>query len=247
MATPNWHAVAPAGALSVGDITQFLGTHGCALLYQGTVQVSYGSATGTALATNTGAAPQWISQPFVTAAAQTTISRIELDTYKVGAGADTTIEIRTDNAGVPSNVTLFSIVLPADFQVNGTILSIPVNLTGLTAATKYHIVIDGTASTANYFTPAQGVTSVNAALISASGTGGWASGGCTLYFAVFAGVNGVLRNTYEDAGARWTTIDYTNSVAAGNTTPVHIGEYTVGSLRSWRTCTFTNGQLVSVA
>jgi len=211
------------------------------------LQVAYGAATATVLGTNTGAAAQWIDQPFFTAAGQTTITRIELDTHKAGLGADTTIEIRTDNAGVPSNTTLFSIVLPADFQVNGVILSIPINLTGLTASTKYHIVIDGTASTANYFAPANSVTSVNAANVSASGTGGWSSGGVTLYFAVYSGVNGVLRNTYEDNGARWTTIDYTNSGAAGNTTPVHIGEYTVGSLRSWRTCTFTNGQLVSVA
>jgi hypothetical protein len=90
-------------------------------------------------------------------------------------------------------------------------------------------------------------TSVNAANVSASGTGSWSSASVTLYFNVFSGVNGVLRNTYEDAGARWTTIDYTNSAAAGNTTPVHIGEYTTGSLRSWRTCTFTSGQLTSVA
>ena len=246
MATPNWHAVATAGTQSVGDITQFLGTHGCALLYQGTSQVSYLVANASAIGTNTGAAPQWISQPFVTAAAQITISRIELNLWKQGAGADFTLEIRTDNAGVPSNVTLFSIVVPAEFIISG-VVSIPVNLTGLSALTKYHIVFDGTSDTANYVLPAYSTTSVNAGNKSATGTGTWSTISFTLYFNVFSGVNGVLRNTYEDAGARWTTIDYTNSVAAGNTTPVHIGEYTVGSLRSWRTCTFTNGQLTSVA
>jgi hypothetical protein len=246
VATPNWHAVATAGTQSVGDITQFLGTHGCALLYQGVSQVSYLLATASVFGTNTGAAAQWLAQPFTTAAAQATITRVELNLWKQGTGADVTMEIRTDNAGVPSNTVLFSIVIPADFDQSG-VVSIPVNLTGLTALTKYHIVIDGTADTANYLLPAYSTTSVNAGLKSASGTAAWTSIGFTFYFNVFSGVNGVLRNTYEDAGARWTTIDYTNSVAAGNTTPVHIGEYTVGSLRSWRTCTFTNGQLTSVA
>ena len=248
ISTPNWHAVAAAGTLSVGDITQFLGTHGCSLLYQGASQVADVSAVTGTLGTNTGAAAQWVDQPFTTGASQTTITRIELWLNEQGTGADTTVEIRTDNAGSPSNVTLFSVTLPLEFlAIAGAALSIPVNLTGLTAATKYHIVIDGTASTTNYVLLGRSATSVNAAQISASGTGGWSGAGFTLYFNVFAGVNGVLRNTYEDAGARWTTIDYTNSAAAGNTTPVHIGEYTVGSLRSWRTCTFSNGQLVSVA
>jgi hypothetical protein len=135
-----------------------------------------------------------------------------------------------------------------DFLTNGWVYySIPVNLTGLSAATKYHIVMDGTASTSNITYWGSAVTSINAGQVSASGTGGWSGAGHTFLFNVFSGANGVLRNTYEDAGARWTTIDYTNSAAAGNTTPVHIGEYTVGSLRSWRTCTFSNGQLVSVA
>ena len=250
MAAPAWHAVAAAGAMSVGDVTQFLGTHACTLLYQGATTVSdVATVTGT-LPTNTGAAAQWIDQPFTTIAAQTTITRIELWLNLAGTGADTTVEIRTDNAGVPSNVTLFSVLLPLEFlAIGGAALSIPVGLTGLSALTKYHIVIDGTASTANYVTVGRSVNVASEQVqVSASGTGGWGTGGLyTCYFNVFAGVNGVLRNTYEDSGARWTTIDYTNSVANGNTTPVHIGEYTVGSLRSWRTCTFTNGQLTSVA
>ena len=252
MAAPAWHAVAAAGVLSVGDITQFLGTHACTLLYQGASQVADVTAVSGTLGTNTGAAAQWIDQPFTTAAGQTTITRIELWPNIVGTGADTTVEIRTDNAGAPSNTTLFSITLPLEFPtgIAGAALSIPVNLTGLSSATKYHIVIDGTASTANYVTIGRSVLVAGQEVqVSATGTGGWGnfSTGFTGYFNVFAGVNGVLRNTYEDAGARWTTIDYTNSAAAGNTTPVHIGEYTVGSLRSWRTCTFSNGQLVSVA
>ena len=245
ISTPNWHAVAAAGTLSVGDITQFLGTHGCALLYQGTSQVSYTVGATGYLNTNTGAAAQWIDQPFTTAGGQTTISRIELNVYTVTS--DTTIEIRTDNAGVPSNVTLFSITLPLEFGgVNGWV-SIPINLSGLSASTKYHIVMDGTAVNGSQYSWYRAATSVNQANVSASGTGGWSGASVTCLFNVFSGVNGVLRNTYEDSGARWTTIDYTNSAAAGNTTPVHIGEYTTGSLRSWRTCTFTNGQLTSVA
>ena len=213
-------------------------------------QVSDVAAVTGTVPTNTGAAAQWIDQPFTTAAAQTTISRIELWLNLAGTGADTTVEIRTDNAGAPY-VTLFSVLLPLEFlAIAGGAVSIPVNLTGLTATTKYHIVIDGTASTANYVTIGRSVLVAGQEVqVSATGTSAWGnfSTGFTGYFNVFSGVNGVLRNTYEDSGARWTTIDYTNSAAAGNTTPIHIGEYTTGSLRSWRTLTYVSGQLTSVA
>lgn len=252
MSAPTYHSVSSAATQSAGDITQFLGAHASALLYQGTSQVSDTTTPTGTIGTNTGAAAQYIAQPFVTAVGQTTISRIELFIAQQGTGADTSVEIRTDNAGVPSNTTLYSITLPLDFAQNLAV-SIPINLTGLTASTKYHIVIDGTGNTTNYLLLSRSATSVNAFLTSSNGGSGWAAGGFTLYFNVFSGVNGVLRNTYDDAGARWTTIDYTNSVAAGNTTPIHIGEYTAatgglstGALRSWRTCTFTSGQLTSV-
>jgi hypothetical protein len=115
-------------------VTQFLGTHGCALLYQGTSQVADTTTVTGSLGTNTGSAAQWVDQPFTTAASQTTITRIELWLNEQGTGADTTVEIRTDNAGAPSNTTLFSVTLPLEFlAIAGGAVSIPVNLTGLTA------------------------------------------------------------------------------------------------------------------
>jgi hypothetical protein len=250
MATPAWHAVATGGPLSVGDITQFLGTHGGALLYQGVSKVTGAVSTTNQLTLNAGAGTaQYVDQPFTTAALQTTITRIEVTLAAgAGVGADTTVGIYADAAGVPTGAPLATCFVPLEFNLTANVLSIPFNLSGLVAATKYHIVFSGTTSSTNYSQLAGGVTVGTAAQYNTTGVGSaWTSWGFTLVFVVYSGVNGVLRNTIEDAGARWTTIDYTNSVAAGNTTPVHIGEYTVGSLRSWRTCTFVSGQLTAVA
>src|ERR1700733_1546423 len=111
----NWHAVASGGTQSAGDITQFLATHGCALLYQGVSQVADTTTTTGNLGTNTGSAAQWVDQPFTTGASQTTITRIELWLSAQGTAADTTVEIRTDSGGVPSNTALFTITLPLEF------------------------------------------------------------------------------------------------------------------------------------
>jgi hypothetical protein len=251
MATPNAHGVVQNSNFSAGDINQFLGTHAITYCNQGATQVSYTTTGGASVLKTFSGAAQWLAQPFSTGASQTTISRIEL--YFSGSttsGVDTTLELRTDNAGVPSNTTLYSVAIPSDFQnAGGPIIwvSIPCTVTGLTAATKYHIVVDGQNSgTSNIaLSWATNTTSVNQGVKSASGTSGWSVNGNTFLFNVFAGANGVLRNTYEDAGARWTGYDYNSS--NGNTTVATVREYTTGTLRSVRTLSYTSGALVGVA
>jgi hypothetical protein len=265
MATPGYHSPIVGSPYSVSDVTQFLGTHAATLLNQGLSKVSYIVASSASQSTNTGAAAQWLAQPFTTAALQTTITRIELALQGSGTFADTTLELRTDNAGVPSNTILWSCNIPADFIASGAVyLSIPCNVSGLTAATKYHIVLDGTASTTNYDTWVTAVTSVNAGLKSASGTAAWSSVATTFLFNVFNGTNGALRNIVEDcpAGgppARWVGLDYanttrvvatgalpTNAARDGNSVPTVVREV-CGVLRSVRTLTYTAGVLTSVA
>ena len=263
MSVPTWHAPVNTNAFSAGDITQFLATHPAAFLYQGTSQVSYIVASSASQNTNTGTAAQWLAQPFSTAAAQTTITRVELALNGSGTFADTTLELRTDNAGVPSNTTLWSCNVPADFFASSAVyLSVPCNITGLVASTKYHLVLDGTASTANYDTWVTAATSVNAGLKSASGTGTWTTVSTTFLFNVFNGTNGVLRNTYEDSPAagppaRWTGLDYanttrvvstgalpTNAARDGNSVPTIVREV-CGALRSVRVLGYSSGQLTS--
>jgi hypothetical protein len=245
--TPAWLAAVAGQTARAGQINQFLGTHSLALLYQGTSQVS-NTASGTGvLGTNDSTRAQWIAQPFTTAGGQTTITRVEIWLSQQGTGADTTLELRTNNAGVPSNSILASTTIPADFQTNAWI-SIPLNVTGLTAATMYHLVIDGTASTVNWCNVSRSTpTVVNQILFAYASTGPWTGIAATMDFNVFAGVNGVLRNTLEDGGARWTGLDYSITALP----PTTIREYTVGSsvataLRSVRTLNYSGGQLTSV-
>lgn len=259
MSVPLWHALAQGGTLSSSDLNQFLGDHPASFLYFGVSKVSYIVAGSANANTNTGAAAQWLAQPFTTAGGQTTITRIELNLQAVGTGADTTLELRTDNAGVPSNTVLWSCVIPADFQGAAAYISIPCNVSGLSAATKYHIVLDGTASTSNICRWNSAVTSVNAGLVSASGSAGWSSAGKTFLFNVYNGTNSVVRHIIEDgttsttggvtqtngAPAKWSGYDWTVAATA-NALLTTVREY-CGALRSVRTLSYTSGVLTGVA
>lgn len=217
-------------------MNQFLGTHGVGLIaYQGNLKVTGAAAVNATLDTNTGAAAQWIAQPFTTIALQTTVTRIEMMPTLVGTGADLTIDIQSNAAGSPSGVVLATITFPKEFQPAGaTYVSFPLNVTGLVAATLYHIVVHGTASTTNFARFQLGNQNLSRTQISSNGVT-WANSTLarTAMFNIYADVNGLLRNTYEDSGARWTGFDY-----AANSGPLStIREYT-GALRSSRTITY---------
>lgn len=260
MPNPARHAIdsahAPADPYNASDVNQFLGTPASALLYQGKIGAT-GPAAVTTYDGNYNVAPQFLDQPFVTAAGQTSITRVELMPFLNNAGTDTLIGIYADAAGVPTGAALGTCELPLDFVPAGgsVYLSLPFNITGLIAATKYHIVIAGSPSNVNWIDFRAGVTTGNAATANGVGVGGaWVSVGNTLMFNVFYGVNGALRHIIEDAGAAWHGLDY--ATAAGTSGPPSIvKDYTTGNasspvpkaLRSMRTATYTNGILTSVA
>src|ERR1017187_1216241 len=117
MTTPNWHSVAQGQTFSATDVNQLLGTHAITYINQGATQVSYLTTAGSGSAGNNNSGAQWLAQPFTTGASQTKITRIELYLQASAAtGVDTTIEIRTDSSGAPSNTSIYSVLLPADFQ-----------------------------------------------------------------------------------------------------------------------------------
>jgi hypothetical protein len=242
MSTPAWNAVVVGSPFAAGNINQFLGTHDVnAYIYQGVSTLDgVSSGTGTVY-TNSGSAAQYIDQPFTTAVGQTTLTRIDIYVgANVGDGADTTIGIYADSGGAPTGTALASYVLPKEFDLNGWV-SMPFGLTGLSASTLYHILIEGTTDTSNYSGFADGTTINAAAQTSPTGIGGtWTTLGKELAYNICAGTNGLLRNTIEDGGARWVGLDYT---AEKLTT---IREYN-GTFRSVRTLTYTGGILTSVA
>ena len=132
----TWGGATTGNQINAKDVNQLFGTHTTQYIYDGTTLVSngitstlaagssviheYGSATPTSLVgSNTGAAAQWLDQPFTTPAGVTSMSRILLVpcvSTASGTGADVTIELRNDSAGNPANTALASVVLPADFM-----------------------------------------------------------------------------------------------------------------------------------
>lgn len=266
MSTPAYHSVVVGGTFTAGDINQFVGTHAATIINQGVSQVGNTAANVNSFPTYN-AGSQWIAQPFTTAGGQTTITRIELALSGTGTSFDTTLEIRTNNAGKPSNTVLWSCTLPAEvFGASLVYISVPCYLTGLTAATVYHIVLDGTTSATNYDNwGATAIIGGNNSWKSPNGTGTWTTLGVTQQFNVFNGTNGVTRNIIEDSPAagppaRWTSIDYTNAIMSaitgtyppnaardGNSVPTIVREF-CGGVRSVRSLNYNSAsQLTSVA
>lgn len=245
MAVPTFHSVSQNSTFSAGDVNQLLGTHAVSYLNQGAETATGIAATGT-LNTNTGAAAQYITQPFTTIGGQTTISRVEFLVALGGTGADTTIGIYANSGGNPTGAALFSITFPLDFAPTvAAYISVPCIAT-VTASTIFHLVISGTASTSNFLKFSDGTTVGSAAKTSPTGVGGtWTTAGKQLCYNIFNSTDGVLRNTYEDAGARWTGFDY-NQSGSSNTTISAIREYT-GALRSVRALSYTGGILTGIA
>jgi hypothetical protein len=257
MTVPAWQSVTSGSTVgNAGQINQFLAAHPASFHRQGTSYAN-GPATSTSSVSTSG--NTWIAQPFTLSSSKTTINRIELFPNLTGVGMDSTVNIETDSGGSPSGTILYSVTVPKEFQGANNYVSIPVNLSGLTASAKYHIVvIPSSNSTTNTLKLSLGVVTSNALLTSGNSGTSWGSSNGTLLFNVFSGTNGVLRNVSEDGvtvttGAiigtnssptRWIGWDYL-IVSGQSISPSTLREYT-GIIRSVRTLTYSGSQLITV-
>ncbi len=269
----SWHqatvtATSPSNAAFAAIIGTVASTGGAAELhYMDEISLQAGAGTtwtqGMAAINQNGTC--YIDQPWTTAIGQTTITRISIQfAASLGTGADLTIGLYADTAGVPSGTALASITYPAEFLNTGpaaTATSMPMNVTGLTASTLYHFVINGTASSSNSAAITVGVTTGTAYKLSQTGVGGtWTAGTGTIVVNVFNGVNGVIRNIAEDgttvttggivsansAPAKWIGFAYTTGSSSTSGPPSYIWEYT-GPLRSVKNITYSAGLPTTVA
>jgi hypothetical protein len=79
---------------------------------------------------------------------QTTIGRIELDLKKYGVGADLTVEIRDTTVG---GTLKGSYTFPKKlFSATGGFISLPIDLSGLTAGGTYYIVLKMAGDSTNH-------------------------------------------------------------------------------------------------
>jgi len=126
---------------------------------------------------------------------QTTIGRVELELTKAGAGADLTLEIR-DNTfaadGTNDGVLLKSVTFPAKiFPTSAAYISLPVDLSGLTAGAYYWLRVNKAGDATNRLLW-RGEAAADAAYpvyYRAGATGAWTAGNA-LHFKVFAATAG---------------------------------------------------------
>ncbi|BAU27639.1 hypothetical protein DFP93_102113 [Aneurinibacillus soli] len=140
---------------------------------------------------------------------QTSIGRIELDLKKYGAGADMTVEIRDASFnpnGSSEGVLLKSVTFPAKIFGSGYI-SLPIDLSGLTAGAQYWLVMKKAGDSINHIRWVGETTQdVSYPAYSRSGvTGGWSIGNA-LHVKVFAKTPGTYLLKHGIYGENGKTI-----------------------------------------
>lgn len=160
------------------------------LLFDGT---QADAKTGTGVTDNDLSLNTYIARFALTG--QTSVGRIELELTKAGAGADLILEIRDntfDPAGTNDGVLLKSITFPAKiFPTSPAYISLPVDLSGLTAGAYYWLRVNKAGDATNKLLW-RGEAAQDAAypVYYRSGTSGAWTAGNALHFRVFANTAG---------------------------------------------------------
>jgi hypothetical protein len=143
---------------------------------------------------------------------QTTIGRIEFDHKKYGVGADVTVEIRDSTFnpnGSNDGALLKSVTFPAKIFNTGFI-SLPIDLSGLTAGAQYWLVIKKAGDSTNHIRwVGETAQDVSYPAYSRSGTSGAWTIGNALHFKVFSKTPGtyLLKHGIYGQNAK-TLIEY---------------------------------------
>jgi len=133
--------------------------------------------------------------------AGTTFSRIDLELKKDGEGQDFTLYILDgdfSSGGTAEGTVLKTVVVPKEFIVTsvGTYLSIPINLSGLTANATYWFKT-GKVGDATNFLSIVGLSSDDTTCFHRSGTTGAWTANNTLHFKAFSGNTGDIIHCIE--------------------------------------------------
>lgn len=165
---------------------------------------------------------------------QTTIGRVELELTKAGVGADLTLEIR-DNTfnpdGSNDGVLLKSITFPAKmFPAAAAYISLPVDLSGLTAGAYYWLRANkaGDATNRNLWRGEAAQDAAYPVYYRSGATGAWTAGNA-LHFKVFANTAG----TYVLKHGIWGTNGKTLIEYNANGTINYIWRWLPASDGSW--------------
>lgn len=142
---------------------------------------------------------------------QTNIGRVEMELTKAGVGADLTLEIR-DNTfladGTNNGVLLKSITYPAKiFPTAAAFISLPVDLSGLTAGAYYWLRVNkaGDATNRNLWRGEAVTDALYPVYYRSLTTGAWTAGNA-LHFKVFANTAGTYLLRHGIVGTNGKTL-----------------------------------------
>ncbi len=241
MATPNWSGASVGSRPLAGQVNQFLGTHASTFVYTGAEKDNQSSAGSGAVDSN----GLYIAQSF-TAGSSYTSGRVVLTLALTGTPTPWSLSIQSNSGTAPSGTLLAGPVsLPPGFVgASAAAVSIPLSA-ALTNGTKYWIVANAVGDAGDFFAWSKSNQSSGAST-STNGTS-WTAQSYGLLFQVWDNtVVQPLVHTFEDSGARWTTLAFN---AQG--TPSELSEYTVSQaandyVQSVRSFTYTNGLPTSI-
>lgn len=248
--TPTWLAATAGSVPQAGQINQFLGTHNTQLLYTAT-QIS---AQTTAGAAQNASQAGWTAQSITTGGAQTTIGYVSLNVSSIGttSGANllpSTISLYNSSAGAPAGSPIVSTTVPVEYYppTTGAFINIPLPATGLSTGTPYWIVMPQVGSSSFHYDWFRNNVGSGASTSPNGLT--WTSQGYGMLFKVFdQSAVTPLTATWEDSGARWTTMTYNATTGQLLTYNEYTaGQSTAGYVMSDRTLTYTSGLLTGVA
>jgi hypothetical protein len=250
--SPVWQAATTGGEGNAGHVNQFRGgSHSAAFIYQGALQISQTTGSGTYSSTQ----GQWLSQTFVTAPAQTAVGQVSLQISAVG-GSPTlalipplTLGIYADDGfGNPIGSPLAATTMSGNYIYSSSFwVQIPLAATGLTPNTTYHLVTTAVGTAGHYYVW-QNSTQTLGAATSADGIT-WTNATFGLMFRVYdqsIGGIGPIQFVVEDSGARWTQFIYNANGTINQLVQMCQAQTTSGALQQTRTLSYSNGMITGV-
>lgn len=174
----------------------------------------------------------------------TELARVDLHLDADGTGSDLTVQIRSgmDPAAGTDGTLLKEVLIPAEhIPDTAAYVSVPINLTGLTAGNQYWIVVKkaGDATNHNDWT-GETTTDASYPAYKRSGDSGAWTATYALHFAVYSGVSGLPRHVIEGTNGL-TSIDYTSGLPTRICQYIPPGDGAAGGVRDVLTLSYTDG------
>jgi hypothetical protein len=216
MATPAWLAATATQPGQSGQVNQFLGTHAASIIYTGATIASQ-TTTGSG---NSNTNATWLAQSFATGVGVSAVGRVRLMLGFTGSPTPLTVSLYANSAGAPTGSPLVSTFVPTNYLTGGgSTVSIPLPVS-VSASTTYWIVLPAVGDASDFYQWFKS-NQTSGASTSTNGTSWTAQTYGFLYTTIDQTPTFPLVHTWEDSGARWTTV-----TSNANGTPSQLQELT---------------------